>query len=592
MENIRQDENPPVGGGFSHFLHKNFFVEPIACLVDGCLILKILQGSVTAKLLYLKGGEIMIYADLVFKNGQVITVNPRDEIVSAVAILGNRICYVGSDAGAMEFAGPKTRIVDLKGRSLTPGFNDAHIHTGITGLTLNSADTDCGPERADSIEKIKEIIHQAAQKTPKGTLIRSFNYNHNYLKDGRHPTKWDLDEAAPDHPVLMTHASFHFSVANSKALELAGITNDTPDPEGGVFERRNGELTGLAIDNAHGMLYGTFPFTEEEMREGLKTVDQAFLENGITSVQDAGANTNYIKALIDMGNEKVLKARYYFMLFSFFDNKKFINRLYDLGLHTGLGSDRIKMGPLKIMLDGSSICGTVAMKKPYNGNANTTGTLTMTQEELNDYVLRAHQQGFQVACHAIGDKAIEMIINAYEAAQTAYPRGDCRHRIEHCTFPDAELIERIAKNHIVVNTIPECVYSSGDAYIRQYGDRMRYGYAQQAYIKAGAVSAFSSDAPIAPINPMQGLYSACHRVTYAGVEAWREEEVSLLQAIRMYTLNGAYLSFDEKSKGSIEVGKLADLAVLSAPILDIPLEEVKTTRVDMTVVDGEICFER
>lgn len=534
----------------------------------------------------------MIFADYVLKNGQVITVNASDEIVSAVAILGNKICYVGTDEGAMQYAGPNTRVVDLQGRSVIPGFNDAHIHTGITGLTLNSMETDCSPARADSIAKIKEIIRKAAENTPKGTLIRSFNYNHNYLSDGRHPTKWDLDEVAPDHPVLMTHASFHFSVANSMALRMAGITDDTPDPEGGVFERRDGEITGLAIDNAHGMLYGAFPFTEKEMVDGLKTIDQNFLENGITSVQDAGANTNYIKSLIDLGTAGELKTRYYFMLFSFFDNKSYISRLFDLGLHTGLGSGKVKMGPFKIMLDGSSICGTVAMKKPYKGNANTTGTLTMTQEELNDYVLRAHQQGYQIACHAIGDKAIEMIIDAYQNAQTISPRPDCRHRIEHCTFPDENLIKRIAENNIVVNTIPECVYSSGDAYIRQYGDRMRYGYAQQAYIKAGAVSAFSSDAPIAPVNPFLGLYAACHRVTYAGVEAWREEEVSMLQAIRMYTYNGAYLSFEEKEKGSLEVGKLADIAVLSAPILDIPLEDVKACKVDMTFVDGELCYER
>lgn len=532
-------------------------------------------------------------ADLILKNGQVITVNPNDDIASAVVVLNNVIIYVGNDEGAMKYAGPNTTLVDLNGRSLVPGFIDAHVHTGITGLTLNSQATDCSPANADSIEKIKAIIKDATLKTPKGTLIRSFNYNHNYLKEQRHPTKYDLDEVAPEHPVLMTHASFHFSVANSKALEMAGINNDTPDPEGGVFERKNGELTGLAIDNAHGMLYGAFPFTEQEMRTGLLTFDQACLENGITSVQDAGANVNFIKSLIDLGNEDKLKVRYYFMLFSFFNNKDYIKRLFDLGLHTGLGSNKVKMGPFKIMLDGSSICGTVAMKKPYQGNPNTTGTLTMTQDELNDYVFRAHQQGFQIACHAIGDKAIEMIIDAYEKAQTQYPRKDPRHRIEHCTFPDAELIQRIAKNNLVVTTIPECVYSSGDAYIRQYGiERVRYGYGQQAYIKAGVVSAFSSDAPIAPLNPMLGLYSACHRVTYDGLEFSREEEVSLLQAIRMYTLNGAYLSFEENIKGSIEVGKLADMAVLSKPILDIPLEELKETKVDMTIVDGKICFVR
>lgn len=535
----------------------------------------------------------VIFADLVLKNGQVITVNPRNEIVQAVAVLRDRICYVGSDEGVKELIGPKTTVIDLKGNSLVPGFNDAHIHTGITGLTLNSMETDCGPERVKTIEEMKQKLRTAAAKVPKGTLIRSFNYNHNYLKDGRHPTKWDLDEAVPDHPVLMTHASFHFSVANSKALEMAGITNDTQDPVGGVFERQDGELTGLAIDNAHGMLYGAFPFTEEEMRLGLKRVDQAFMENGITSVQDAGANTNYLKALIDMAGQGELNTRYYFMLFSFFDNKRFIDRMYDLGLHTGLGDNKVKMGPLKIMLDGSSICGTVAMKRPYSGNSNTTGTLTMTKDELNDYVLRAHQQGFQVACHAIGDKAIEWIIDAYERAQKLYPRRDCRHRIEHCTFPDAKQIRRIGENHIVVNTIPECVYSSGDAYLRQYGDRMRYGYAQQAYIKEGVVSAFSSDSPIAPIDPMRGLYYACHRVTYAGVDVWREEEeVSLLQAIRMYTYNGAYLSFEETAKGSLEVGKLADMAVLSAAVLDIPLEEIKTTRTDMTIVGGKICYNR
>ena len=535
----------------------------------------------------------MLFADLVLKNGQVITVNPDDEIVSAVAVQGEKLCYVGTDEGAESFIGPETRVIDLQGRSVVPGFNDAHVHTGITGLTLNSMATDCSPERADSIDKIKDILREAAKSVPKGQLIRSFNYNHNYLKDGRHPTKWDLDEAVPDHPVLMTHASFHFSVANSLALKMAGINDETPDPDGGVFERRNGELTGLAIDNAHGMLYGAFPFTEEEMRAGLKTVDRAFVENGITSAQDAGANVNYIKALLDMGGAGELCARYYFMLFSFFDNKRFINKLYDLGIHTGLGDHHVKMGPLKIMLDGSSICGTVAMKKPYKGNANTTGTLTMEKDELNDYVLRAHQQGFQVACHAIGDKAIEWIIDAYERAQKLSPREDCRHRIEHCTFPEAEQIRRIAENKIVVNTIPECIYSSGDAYLRQYGERMRYGYAQKAYINAGAVSAFSSDGPIAPINPMLGLYNACHRVTYAGVDVWREEEeVSLLQAIRMYTYNGAYLSFEENIKGSLEVGKLADMAVLSAPILDIPLEDVKTTKTDMTIIGGKICYQR
>jgi predicted amidohydrolase YtcJ len=318
------------------------------------------------------------------------------------------------------------------------------------------------------------------------------------------------------------------------------------------------------------------------------------VSEGITQVHDSGGfgsiQMSVLREMIDCGE---IDVKVYAMLFSFIDNLDYINGYIKKGVSAGDDGAKFKIGPVKLMIDGSSSGPTAATLKPYTSNPEDSGIMTMTQDEIDDYVLRAHRAGYQVTCHAVGDRAVTAIVDAIEKALTAYPDEDRRHRIEHCAMVNDGLLLRIKKLGIVPVAQPVFLYEFGDGYMRNYGgERTDNMFTCKSFIDHGIVCAGSSDSPITFSNPILGMHLAVNRTTQTGQKVSQGQRVSVMEALRMYTFNGAYAAFEEKRKGSIEKGKAADLAVLSHSLLKHDPEYIRDIQVDMTVIDGEIVFHR
>jgi predicted amidohydrolase YtcJ len=523
--------------------------------------------------------------DLVLFNGAVHTVDPEDAVVEAVAISGSRILTTGPSDSLRALAERDTQLIDLQGRTVLPGFIDSHVHMGAFGT--NKLGIDCKARRLDSIEAIKAAIRERASRTPPGTWIRAHGYDHTRLAEQRHPSRWDLDEAAPDHPVIVVRTCVHIAAANSKALERAGIGDETPDPPGGRYERSDGRNAGLAIDAAIGPLLAASGYSRAEFKEALKLANEDFLRAGITSCHDAGAMSDQqIPALLECVRESSIDVRVYFMVWLALGIKQGLDYL-NTGLFTGFGDDRLRLGPFKIMTDGASSGPTAATRHPYTSMPCSCGILYYEQDELNELVERAHTAGFQVTAHTVGDRAIEMMLNAYERVLVKHPRDDHRHRLEHCAICPPDLVERIARLGVVPVLQPAFFWEFGDGYQRNYGlERTGQMFPARSLMDVGVTVVGSSDTPVTDHRPLFGIQEALTRATMDGSTGGEGETIDLAEAIRMYTVNGAYASFDEHLKGSLEAGRLADLTVLDGSISDTPVEEISSIPVRATMIDG------
>lgn len=529
-------------------------------------------------------------ADIIFHNGPVLTVDKDNSIKESLAVKGNKILFVGTKNEALSYADGKTLMVDLKGRSLIPGFIDSHLHTAVLGT--NSLAIDCRSPQVDSIEDIKKLIANAVKVIPKGQWIRGWGYDQSKLKEKRHPSRWDLDEVAPNHPVILTRVCAHASVHNTKSLQLIGITDDSQPVPGGVLVKEKGKVTGLVKENSHMAAMRVSQFSTQELIHAMGVANDILIKEGITSVHDSGGY-GYVQmgAIQEAVKQEKLKIRLYSMIFSFVDNLQFVKDYIHIGLHTGFGNDRFKIGPAKLMIDGSSSGPTAATLKPYESNPNDSGVLSMNQEEVNDIILSAHLAGYQVTTHAVGDRAITVIVNAIENALKIAPRENHRHRIEHCAMINDELIDRIQNLGIIPIAQPIFLYEFGDGYMVNYGQERAYKmFTCKSFLEKGIPVAGSSDNPITFSNPILNIHLAVNRITQLGQTINPDERISITDALRMFTINGAYASFDENKKGSLEVGKLADLVVLSDSLLDVPSSKIKDITVDMTYIDGELVY--
>ena len=533
----------------------------------------------------------MYPADLVFLNGNVITVNGRNDLAEAAAVSGNRICMVGSSEEARALIGEGTTVVDLHGRTLLPGFIDAHIHLTLLAL-LAGEYLDINSDELRTIRDIQDAIAQRAKELPKGSWIKCWGYEQNKLLDHRHPTSADLEEAAPDHLVQAVRCCGHMGVYSSKALELINLS-DFPADE---IDRVNGRPTGLVKESAHNALWQQVTFTREGLAAGLRKASHDLLSMGVTSVHDAGG---YGAQTLDMMEHASrtgdLKVRVYQMLYSTFgkrDTNAWQAHIRGSGVRTGFGNDRFRIGPMKQLLDGSTSGPSSATRKPYSHDPDLKGILNLTQEEMDTFVRISHENGYQVTAHAVGDLSVEMLLSAYEKTLGSQP-ADFRHRIEHCALTDEALLEKIRRMRIIPISNPGFFNENASAYIRYYGDRVNYMFPLRSYLELGIPTALGSDCPVIGANPMIGLYGAvCRSDKRTGEVAGPSQRVSLLDAIRMYTYNGALASMEEDRKGSIEVGKLADLTVLSCNLLECPESALKEVLVDMTLVDGKVEYVR
>jgi predicted amidohydrolase YtcJ len=531
-------------------------------------------------------------ADLVLLNGKIWTgVAARPE-AEAVACAGGRIVAVGSTAEIRRLAGAATRIIDLRGRRVVPGFNDAHVHfldggEGLAGVQLRDA---------KSPEEFSRRIAAFAAKTPRGRWIRNGNWDHENWSPANLPERKWIDAATPGHPVFINRLDGHMALANSLALRLAGVTRTTPDPPGGLIVRdAQGEPTGVLKDAAMNFVHAVIPKPgADEIGEAIRAAMRYAAENGVTSIQDMSAGPEVLAVYQQLLARDELTVRV-----SAHQPLADWERLARVGIRAHFGNDLLRIGGLKGFADGSLGSTTALFFAPYLDAPATAGLPSdeMTDpNRMRDAIVAADRAGLHLAIHAIGDKANQTILDFFAEAAKRNGARDRRFRIEHAQHLRPEEIRRFGAERVIASMQPYHAIDDGRWAENRIGkERARGTYAFRALLDAGATLAFGSDWFVAPMEPLLGIYAAVTRRTLDGKNpnGWApEQKITVAEAVRAYTWGSAYASFDETVKGTIEAGKLADLAVLSDDIFTLDPAALETTRVVMTIFAGKVIYER
>jgi predicted amidohydrolase YtcJ len=532
-------------------------------------------------------------ADLLLTNGNVYTVTEKQPKAEAVAVKADRIVFVGSNEDAKKFHAAK--IVDLHGRTVVPGFTDSHCHIfgiGEREMRLNL-------EGINSLDDFLTTVKERVDKTGPGKWITGRGWIETFWKPPQFPTRHDLDKIAPSNPVFLTRADGHASIANSAALKIAKINANTADPFGGQILKKNGEPNGMLLDNAQDLVARNIPkHTEAEREEALLRGIDREVRLGWCEIQNAGSHkedVDLIREAFETGKTKI----------------RFVNAVYGPGEDA---QDFLREGPtinafnrhftqrtIKVLVDGALGSRGAALLKSYSDAPETSGLLRQKPEDLRPMFEEALRRGIQVETHAIGDRANRLILDLYEQAFKAVPSDERkirepRWRIEHTQIVDPDDIPRFAKLGVIPSMQPSHAISDLFFAPARLGmDRLVGAYAWQSFIKSGCIIAGGSDAPVERGEPMIEFYAAVSRKSINGEsgEGWHPEQaVSREDALKMFTIWPAYAAFQEKDKGSIEVGKLADFTVLSRDIMKIPEMEILETRNEMTVIGGEIIYSR
>ncbi len=525
-------------------------------------------------------------ADLLLVNGRLLTMAARRPRAGAIAVAGGRILALGDTDEIRDLAGPGATVVDLRGRTLLPGLIDSHCHLSKYGLLQYGFD--CKARQTRSIRDLQRGIAALAGTRPPGTWIRARGYDQTRLAERRHPTRWDLDAAAPQHPVYLVRTCGHIGVASSRGLELAGVRDETPDPPGGHFERADGRLTGLMYEGAQGPVVAASRASGEEMATALEAAEEAWLRAGVTTAVDCGGVEGHVQGWQRRHLAGHLRLRVTLAVLMGLGRQQGQTFL-DTELCTGFGDDRLRIGPFKVMVDGSSSGPTAATREPYCSLPDYHGQLNVTQDELDTLFADAHRAGYQLTMHGVGDRAVEMGLNAIERALRLGGPARIPHRIEHCAMAPADLRARLKALSVVPVVQPYFFWEFGDGYLRNYGvERGGSMFPIRSFLAEGIEVAGSSDAPVSAHQPLQAMQSAMTRRTMDGQVVGRHERVDLTDALRLYTSNGARATGEQANRGSLEPGKVADLVVLGGNLEMTPIEEVGAVPVDLTIVGGEV----
>jgi hypothetical protein len=521
-------------------------------------------------------------ADLAVINARVDTVDPALPRAQALAVKDGRFIAVGSTADIKNLITARTRVIDAAGMTVTPGFIDAHCHpSGVN--ELYGVDLDLRSVRA-----VQDALRKKAASTRPGFWVSGFKFDDTKLADGplhrRH-----LDEAVPDHPVEVNHRGGHTSWYNSKAFELAGITAATPDPQGGRFFRDAGGLNGRVAELARGVFRGVGQrerFTPEQQRErarkGMAHMSRLLSAAGLTSVHDAGAGRERMQAYEDARADGQLRHRAYAMI----RDSGLLAEYKKKGIKTGFGDEWIRVGGVKYAADGSASERTMRMSTPYVGTSDY-GILTMSQPQIDAAVEDDHRHGFQVGIHANGDVTIDMVLKAYARVLEQWPDPNRRHRIEHCSLVNPDLLARIRQLGVVPTPFWTYIHYHGEKW-KEYGDdKMRWMFAHRSFLDAGIVVAGASDYTPGPFEPLMAIQSMVTRKDIEGRVWGPNQRVSVDEALRIGTINGAHASSEEKIKGSIAVGKLADFVVLERDPHEVDPDAIKAIKVVRTVAGGK-----
>lgn len=528
---------------------------------------------------------------ILFFNGKISTLDDNNNFYEAIGITGNSIDFLGSKEGAFEVRDEYDKVIDLEGNTLIPSFNDSHMHLlnyGYTQKKLNLS----------QYKSIKETVHKSIEfikdkNIQEGKWILGRGWNQDYLEEKRFFTKEDLDSISKDHPMVFTRTCGHIAICNSKALSMINkdlLENDNIDIEKGAFYESAIEILNGIIDSPD----------IDDMKSMIKETCKELIENGITSVQSDDFNAmpdgdfrKAITAYKELESEGMLNVRVYEQCL--LPRKEHLKEFLGMGYKTGKGSNFFKIGPLKLLIDGSLGGRTALLNEPYSDDSANTGICVYSQKELDDFASYAHDNEMQMAIHAIGDKAMDMVMDSYEKIPNNTKQNKMRHGVVHCQITNEEIIDRFRKNNIVAYIQP--IFLDYDLHIvkERVGSRYAQTYAFKTMNDKGIKVCGGSDAPVVHFNPFENIYSAVTRKDLSGYPETAflpEERLYLVDALKLFTINSAYSSFEEDAKGSLEIGKLADMIVLDRDIFTIDEDEIKDIKVDMTVVDGKIVFKR
>jgi hypothetical protein len=524
--------------------------------------------------------------ELILYNGNIITINDRQPRAEAVAVADGRFLAVGTNEKVQALATGKTKKINLEGQTVVPGFIDAHTHPAEAGL-LHLRQIDCDLR---SIAEIQRAIQERALKTPAGQWVLGFKYDDTKTSDGRALTDKDLDAAAAQHPVYISHRGGHTAYVNALAYSRAGISESTPDPRGGRFDRdpKTGKLNGRISERATEVFDKAIPttYSRDDYREAVKLISKMMSRAGITSAHDACGVHDYLRGYQDAHDAGELSTRIYCLI-----HYREIDRMLAAGIRTGFGNEWVRVGAMKMVADGSISERTAWLSQPYVGRPNDFGIQVMTEQELYENGRKAHEADWQIGVHANGDRAIDMVLRVYERLQRERPRRNLRFRLEHCTVVNDSLVQRIKALGAIPTPFAAYVYYHGEK-MREYGpERLDQMFALRSFLDAGIRVAPGSDYPPGPFEPMMALQSSVTRIDVNGNVWGPRQRVTVEEALRIQTLHGAYASFEEHEKGSIQQGKLADLVVLGRdPLHEDPLGLVKIP-IERTMVGGRFVFE-
>jgi predicted amidohydrolase YtcJ len=533
-------------------------------------------------------------AATVFTNGRILTSDPARPSAAAVAVRDGRIAAVGDEAAVQPQVEASAITIDLGGRTMVPGFIDAHNHMACTAETFFAVDA--SPRSVSSIADLVAEIDLAAKRIAPGAWIRGFGMDWTRFAEGRRPTRWDLDEAGNQHRVVILHVSGHYALVNSRALADSGLDEAAPDPAGGSLERdESGRLTGLLLDSATNLVlqssvdicgHGPNIHTAVETDELATMVGEAsrrYLAAGLTTVCDPQVTSREMQAYQLARTRGDLNIRTVMLPLS-----HQLDEYLAIGLVGPMGDDHLRIGAMKFYTDGAITGGTAMFSKPMGSRGQYPGSLYHEPAELASMLRRAAGAGWQLAIHTMGDRAMGIMLDAVEAAMAAAPDNDIRHRIEHSTWPTPEQLGRIVRLGMVPVTQPGSIPELGDIWLDHLGERVHRAMPLRDQLELGIRPAISSDAFVQSYRPLDTIAAAMHRVTPKGVPIGPEQELTVEEALAAHTINAARAIHMEDRIGSIEVGKLADFAVLDGDLLTTSAEEIRRIPIWMTVVDGEV----
>jgi predicted amidohydrolase YtcJ len=543
--------------------------------------------------------ESVLGADLVLVNGKVVTVDEGGTVAEAVAVKDGKILAVGSTKQMEELANSGTRIIDLGGRLTLPGFIDTHEHCIRRGLQMDWVH--CKSPPMQSLGDVVEALREKADTKEEGEWVVGSGFDESQWENKRFPNRHDLDKASTDHPIYLGRAGGHNAVANSLALELAGITKDTPQPPGGNIERdENGEPTGrldeiAAMDMVRNLIPKPSGFREVELLvEHWPTLEDEYLSWGLTTIHEAHIKAPEAHAYQILDEEGKLRIRIGLMLDGMTPyNGYATSDLSRQGIRPPFRwSNRLCVVGVKVGTDGAMGSMTAALHDDYSNDPGNKGIIRCTKEDLTDEIVRCHVAGIRTCTHAIGDRAIDMTLDALEEAINSKPWPDHRHRIEHAGYVLPRQLERMAILGINVSASIGFCHPIGDSHIAALGpDRLCGYYPMKSFRDHGIVAAGNSDG-FGESYALTGIYGCVTRRSKGGNYLCREEAIPVIDAIKAYTWNAAYLEGNEDTKGSIELGKHADFVVLDRDITTVDPEEIIETKVLMTIIGGEVVYER